>query len=109
MLHRRCTTLHYVALKRRSFFGTDIQCRALSRQTIARGTLSNAKPAGTQVLDEGLYAAPFFGMETRHGFGAVGWVLSVSEQLLSFIMFKHTHGGRESSNRSVFQHRLHHV
>ena len=35
-------TLHYVALKRRSFFCTDVQRRVLSRQTIARGTLSNA-------------------------------------------------------------------
>ena len=94
-------TLHYVALKRPSFFCTDVQCRALSRQTIARGTLSR-HPAGTQALGEGLYAAPFLGMETRHGFGAAGWVLPGSEQLSSFIMIKHTHGGSESSNRSVF-------
>ena len=95
-------TLHYVALKRRSFFCTDVQCRALSRQTIARGTLSNARhPAGTQALGEGLCAAPFLGMETRRGFGA-GWVLSSSEQLSSFIMIKHTHRFSESSNRSVF-------
>ena len=70
-------TLHYVALKRLSFFCTDVQYRVLSCQTVARGTLSNAKhPAGTQAWGEGLYAAPFSGMETRHGFGAAGWVLS---------------------------------
>ena len=60
--------------------------------------LSNARhPAGTQTLGEGLYAAPFLGMETRHGFGAAGWVLSGSEQLLSFIMIKHTHGGARTA------------
>ena len=95
-------TLHYVALKRPSFFCTDVHCRALSRQTIARGILSNARrPVGAQPLGEGLHAAPFLGMETRHGFGAAGWVLPGSEQLSSFIMIKHTHGGSESSNRSV--------
>ena len=82
-------TLHYAALKRPSFFCTDVHCRALFRQTIARGTLSNARhPVGAQPLGEGLYAAPFLGMETRHGFGATGWVLSGSEQLSSFIMIK---------------------
>ena len=54
-----------------------LQCRALSRQIIARGTLSNARhPARIQTLGEGLYAAPFLGMETRRGFGAAGWVLA---------------------------------
>ena len=56
-------TLHYVALKRPSFFCTDVHYRALS---------------GVQPLGEGLYAAPFLGMETRHGFGAAEWVLSGS-------------------------------
>ena len=74
-------TLHYVALKRPSFFCTNVQCRALSCQTVAQGTLSNARhPAGTQALGEGLYAAPFLGMETRHGFGAAGWVLPGSDK-----------------------------
>ena len=82
-------TLHYVALKRPSFFCTDVHCRALSRQTIARGTLPNARDVGgAQPSGEGLYAAPFLGMETRHGFGAAEWVLPGSEQLSSFIMIK---------------------
>ena len=67
----------------------------------ARNPVQRKAPGGAQPLGEGLYAAPFLGMETRHGFGAAGWVLSGSEQLSSFIMIKHTHGGSESSNRSV--------
>ena len=67
----------------------------------ARNPVQRKAPGGAQPLGEGLYAAPFLGTETRHGFGAAGWVLPGSEQLSSFIMIKHTHGGSESSNRSV--------
>ena len=69
---------------------------------LARGTLSNARhPVGAQPLGKGLYATPFLGMETRHGFGAARWVFPGTGELSSFIMTKHTHGGSESSNRSV--------
>ena len=34
-----------------------------------------ARKTPTQTLGEGLFAAPFLGMETQHGFGAAGWVL----------------------------------
>ena len=67
----RCTETPQLLLHRRD-------------RAIARGTLSSARhPAGTQALGEGLCAAPFLGMETRRGFGAAGWVLSGSSDVLT--------------------------
>ena len=61
-------TLHYVALKR-PVSSAQMSNSEPCRHTVARATLSNVRhPAGTQTWGKGLYAAPFLGMETRHGF-----------------------------------------
>ena len=68
-------TLHYVALKRFSFFCTDVYCRFLSRQTIAEGILSNShrrRPTRGRRPSRG----SFLGVETRHAFGAAEQILS---------------------------------
>ena len=68
----------------------------------ARNPVQRKAPGGHPSIGRRPLRGSILGMETRHGFGAAGWVLPGSEQLSSFIMIKHTHGGSESSNRSVF-------
>ena len=68
----------------------------------ARNPVQRKAPGGHPSIGRRLLRGSILGMETRHGFGAAGWVLPGSEQLSSFIMIKHTDGGSESSNRSVF-------
>ena len=69
-------TLHYVALKRLNFFCTDVHYGPCPARPLREEPCPNARHRGAQPLGEGLYTAPFLNMETRHGFGVAGWVLS---------------------------------